>query len=405
MKEVISRLKSIYHLLLAGVGSVLYHRPSEDLYIIGVTGTKGKSSTVELINALLEAAGKKTALVSSIRFKIDAENKKNDTGMTMPGRFFLQRFLRRAATRGCQYVILEVTSQGVLQHRHRFIDFDAAVFLNLRPEHIEAHGSFDAYRAAKVKFFRDVARFSRAPEKLFFVNDEDPSKEHFIAAVNGRGEIIYFSREAFIQQKLNFGRAHIGDWLSNNFNLENAAAAVAVAEEQDVSWEMIQRALQEFKGVPGRMELVQNEPFRVVIDYAHTPDSLEKAYLALERPRKKLICVLGAAGGGRDKWKRPIMGKIAAERCNKIFLANEDPFNEDPNVIMNEIEAGIKGGVDVRKVVDRKEAIRAALKAARKGDTVVITGKGSESWIRGAEGKKIPWSDREVTRALLKGMR
>jgi len=184
---MISWAKGIYHYLLAWIGSMFYRHPSTDIYVIGVTGTKGKSSTVELINTLLESQGKKTALVSSIRFKIDRENKKNDTGMTMPGRFFLQRFLRKAVRKGCEYAIIEVTSQGIKQHRHRFIDFDVAVFLNLRPEHIEAHGSFETYRRIKAKFFRDVARKSKAPQKLFFVNDEEPSKEYFIAAADGAG--------------------------------------------------------------------------------------------------------------------------------------------------------------------------------------------------------------------------
>lgn len=395
-------VKNIYHFALAWLGAALYRHPSRELYVIGVTGTKGKTSTVELVSALLEAGGHTTALTSSLRFKIGDESKKNDTGMTMPGRYFLQRFLRKAADRGCEYAIVEVTSQGILQSRHRFIDFDAAVFLNLRPEHIEAHGSFENYREVKVKFFRDIARVSRAPEKVFFINDDEAAKEHFIAAINGRGDIRYFSREKFIRANLDYGKEKIGNWLSNQFNLENAAAAAAVAESQGISWDTIKKALREFKGVPGRMEVIQQEPFRVVIDYAHTPDSLEKAYCAVEQPSKKLICVLGAAGGGRDKWKRPVMGKIAGERCNKIILTNEDPFDEDPKVIMSEIESGIKGGADVKTILDRKEAIRHALKVARKGDTVILTGKGNESWIRIAGGKKIPWCERCVVKELLK---
>lgn len=395
------KLKRIYHFLLAWLGSIVFGKPSRKIITIGVTGTKGKSSTIELINFILESIGKKTAIFSSIRFKIDQENKKNTTGMTMPGRFALQRFLRRAVKAACQYAIVEVTSQGVIQHRHRFVDFNAVVFLNLRPEHVEAHGSFERYRDAKVKFFRDVARHSNAHPKYFFINDEDPSKAHFVAAANGAGEIIYFSRENFIQKKLDYGREEIGDWLSNNFNLENAAAAVAVAEKLGVDWESIKSALHNFRGVPGRMEVVAKDPFRVVIDYAHTPDSLERVYLALQRPKKKLICVLGAAGGGRDKWKRPVMGRIAAEHCDRIILTNEDPFDEDPLVIINEIESGIKGGISVEKILDRKEAIKRAVSMAKKGDTVILTGKGSESWIRVAKGKKIPWCERCAVKEAL----
>src|SRR3989338_2105757 len=138
---MITFLKSTYHYCLACLGNILYGFPSKKIFVLGVTGTKGKSTTLELINAILKAAGKKTALVSSIRFKVGDDSKQNTTGMTMPGRFFIQRFLRKAVNSGCQYFLMEVTSQCILQHRHRFIDFDAAIFTNLRPEHIEAHGS------------------------------------------------------------------------------------------------------------------------------------------------------------------------------------------------------------------------------------------------------------------------
>lgn len=396
-----------YHFLLAFLGALWYRFPSRKIFVLGVTGTKGKSTVLELINAILEEAGKKTALLSSVRIKIGDDSVKNMTSATMPGRFFIQRFLRNAVDSGCRYALLEVTSEGVVQFRHRFIDFDAALITNLHPEHVEAHGSFENYRQAKVSFFEYVARSRKRPLS-FFVNEEDAQKDYFVNAVRDSGNVIFFGREQFIENEIGIryalksrsGRYEIGDWLRADFNLENAAAAVAFARSQGIDWPTIAAALKKFKGLPGRLEFVQREPFTVVIDYAHTPHSLEKVYRTLNS--KKLICILGSAGGGRDKWKRPVMGRIAAEYCREIILTNEDPYDEDPEKILEDIESGFSEVVNYRKILDRKEAIRAALNSAKKGDIVIITGKGSEGWMHVAGGNKIPWDEKRTVLNLLK---
>ncbi|MEK7640513.1 MAG: UDP-N-acetylmuramyl-tripeptide synthetase [Patescibacteria group bacterium] len=400
-------LKSIYHFFLAWVGALLYGFPSRKIFVLGVTGTKGKSTTLELINAILQSSGKKTALISSIRFKIADDTTKNTSGMSMPGRFALQRFLRKAVRAGCQYALVEVTSQGILQHRHRFIDFDAALFTNLHPEHIEAHGSFENYRAAKVSFFEDVAERSGKSPKRFFINEADKSAQYF-SAVADEAKVIYFSRESFIRKELAGGAEVMGDWIASDFNLENAAAASAFAESQGISWEKIQQTFQEFRGVPGRLEYVRRDPFAIIVDYAHTPDSLEKVYQRIKQNlsgRNKMFCVLGAAGGGRDKWKRPAMGKIAADYCDGVIVTNEDPYDEPPDEIINEVAGGFSGAYDSEKefikITDRREAIRKAISMARKGDAVILTGKGSEDWIHIARGKKIPWNEKKVVEEIL----
>ncbi|OGY63796.1 MAG: hypothetical protein A3J53_01795 [Candidatus Harrisonbacteria bacterium RIFCSPHIGHO2_02_FULL_40_20] len=423
---MINYLKNIYHYVLAWAGSILYWFPSREIFVLGVTGTKGKSTTVELINAILEAAGKKTALVSSLRFKIGSQSIKNDTSMTMPGRFFIQKKLREAVNAGCEYFLIEVTSQGILQHRHRFIDFDAALFTNVHPEHIEAHGSFENYRQTKASFFEYVAHKSKKPQKFFLMNEDDPSKSYFVHAVNGSGKVFYFGREHFIDKDLD--KMKIADWFLNNFNLENAAAATAFAKARNIDWQAITKVLSKFGGIPGRLEVLKEKPFKVVIDYAHTPDSLEKVYEALSasvRSSKfkvqKLICVLGAAGGGRDKWKRPVMGKIAAHYCKDIILTNEDPYDEKPTSILDQIESGFSENQKSRqgrgspeaakiknqnfnywKILDRKEAIKKAISLAKAGDTVIITGKGSESWLHMAGGKKIAWDEKRVVEEILR---
>ena len=411
-------LKGIYHFFLAWLGAARYGFPSRKLFVIGVTGTKGKSTTIELISSILEAVGKKTALVSSVRFKIGDDSEKNTTSMSMPGRFFIQRFLSRAVRAKCDYAILEVTSQGILQYRHRFIDFDAALCTNLAPEHIEAHGSFENYRRAKVSFFESVARRSRKKNRWFFLNSEDSSREYFAERVRGRGAIVPFSRTQFVEEILNRKPKALGDWLSSSFNLENAAASSAFAASQKISWPVIEEALKNFKGVPGRLEFVVQKPFAVVVDYAHTPNALEAVYRTLRErgevlitekkgKRGRLICVLGSCGGGRDKWKRPVMGKIAGEYCDAIILTSEDPYDERPEAIIEEIAGGvaeIEGGpAKIRKIVDRRSAIQESIELAKSGDTVVITGKGSEVWLHIERGRKIPWNERLIVEETLAG--
>lgn len=399
-------LKSIYHYLLAWLGSFLYGHPSKKIFVIGVTGTKGKSTVIELINYILESAGRRTALISSVRIKVADGTKQNLTGMSMPGRFYLQKFLKKAVEQDCEYAIIEVTSQGILQYRDRFIDFDAALVTNLEPEHIEAHGSFEKYRDSKVRFFRNAALHSRKAGKTFFINEEIKDRHHFVLAAGRSGKVVFYSRYDFA--KMRFKPKLLGD-----FNLENISGAVSVARSQNIDWDVIKIAVENFDGVPGRMEFIQKHPFAVIIDYAHTPDSLTKVYQTLKQhtsrtSRYKTICVLGAAGGGRDAWKRPVMGEIAANYCDEIILTNEDPFDEDPEEIIGQIAQGIKNtGLNkkYKVVLDRREAIRAAIRSAKKNDIVIITGKGSESSIRVAGGKKIPWNEREVVLKILNNER
>ncbi|MDP3052684.1 MAG: UDP-N-acetylmuramoyl-L-alanyl-D-glutamate--2,6-diaminopimelate ligase [bacterium] len=395
---------SWYHFFWSFLGALFFGFPSEKIFVLGVTGTKGKSTVLELINAILEAAGKKTALLSSVRIKINKQNQKNYLGNTMPGRAFIQSFLKQAVSAGCEYALVEVTSQGITQHRHRFIKWDAALFTNLAPEHIESHGSFEKYREAKISFFAYVKKL-KISQKLFFINKDDATADYFIkASEGGSGQVILYSKNNLQPTTYNPQPNLIGD-----FNLENIAAAIAFAKSQGIGEETIKKALENFHGVPGRMEIIQTEPFIVVIDYAHTPDSLEKVYQTINSKFKsqnsKLICVLGSAGGGRDKWKRPKMGEIAAKYCDEIVLTNEDSYDESPLEIINQIEEGI--GINqhksaVYKILDRREAIKKALVLAKKGDTVILTGKGCEPWLHLEKGKKIPWDERKIVEEIIK---
>lgn len=386
-----------YNTGLAFLGAVVYNFPSRKIFVVGVTGTKGKSTVVELIGHILKFAGKKVAVLSSVGMEIAGQREDKPLDNTMPGRFFVQQFLSRAVKAGCQYAIIEVTSEGVKLNRHLFIDWDAAIFTNLASEHIEAHGSFEAYQNAKLKFFKYVASKQIPKSKLFIINKDDENAKYFIDAIN-------ISKSDFDSVVL-YGKSDFQSQLVGEFNKYNIGAAAAFAKAQGTDEEIIKKAIAEFPGVPGRMEFIQKEPFAVVVDYAHTSDSLREVYKTLRQAQGKLICVLGAAGGGRDEWKRPEMGKIAAEYCDEIILTNEDPYNEQPEKIIEEIFSGCSQAssfkFQVSIILDRKEAIKTAINSARKGDMVVITGKGSEKWMRLAEGKKIPWSDKQTVIELL----
>lgn len=393
--DLLKAIKNTYHYILAHWGAFIYKFPSKHLFVIGVTGTKGKTSTIELINAGLEEAGFKTALNSSLRRKINRESVWND-GRSMPGRFYLQEFMREALQKDCEYAIVEVTSEGVVQHRHRAIDFDAGVFLNLKPEHIESHGSFEKYKEAKLKFFRHMGRFSSKKNKYFFVNRDDDAADDFIRAAETDG-----AAEGVNVRVIIYGASETPSNLLGDFNKYNIGAAEAVLRSIAIPDEVIERAFKKFKVIPGRLEEVADKPFKAYVDYAHTPDSLEAVYKTLKKQDSKLICVLGAAGGGRDKWKRPEFGKIADTYCDEIILTDEDPYDEKPEKILEEIEAGIKNKTP-HKILDRREAIKYAFSLAKPGDTVIMTGKGSERGIHVAKGEVIPWSDKEAALELLK---
>lgn len=388
-----------YHFGLALLGTAAFGFPSRNLIVIGVTGTKGKTTVAELLTAVLKTAGRKTAVLSSVHSKIGDQDVRNKTGNSMPGRFFIQRFLRDAKRAGCTHVVIEVTSQGVVQKRHRFIEWNAAVLTNIAPEHIESHGSFEKYRDAKLAFLKyAVSRCATA-----FVNADDERSEYFQENLPPADTVMYSKRtiEAWPED--------LFAGLPGEFNRQNVAAVVAVSRKLEIPDMTVMETLENFKGVPGRMEFVAREPFRVVVDYAHTPDSLEAVYKVLRSEMQadnRLIVVFGSCGGSRDKWKRPVMGEVAARYADRIILTNEDSYDEDPQAILNDIEKGVLGAAGsekkyILKIIDRREAIRKAFSLAKPGDTIVMTGKGSETSIHIEDGKTIEWNDRQEAEKAL----
>jgi len=444
IKEIIKKFlpKSFllfYHKVLAYLADFFYNHPSSKLIVIGVTGTAGKSTTVNLIGKILEEAGLKVGLTTTMNFKIGEKEWINKTKMTMPGRFFMQKILKEMVKANCQYAIIETSSEGILQFRHLGIDYDIAVFTGLHPEHIEAHGSFENYKKAKGKLFEKLEKRKekiidgKRIKKVIVVNLDDENADYFLSykadeyygySLNSKSQILNPKKIQNLKIKIvkaeNIKLADDGSSftvdgvdfkinLLGEFNIYNCLASIAVALSQNIDLKICQGALEKIKFLPGRMEIVVEKPFKVIVDYAHTPKELENVYqfvkFKLKNQESKIIGVLGSAGGGRDKWKRPVLGEIASQYCDFIILTNEDPYDEDPSQILSEIKTGILNSQfpisNLFEILDRREAIRKAISLAKENDIVIITGKGSEPWICVAHGKKIPWDDRKVVKEEL----
>lgn len=397
------------------------------MIVVGVTGTGGKSTVVNLIAKVLEEAGYKIGFTSGINFKIANKEWVNKTRMTMPGRFALQKLLRQMVEAGCQYAVVETTSEGIVQFRHLNIDYNIAVFTNLSREHIESHGSFENYKKAKGELFKRLNKTKR----ISIINLDDQNADYFLQfdadkkigyGISSRNqqisnfvkaENLELTRDGsnFFVNDLKFNLKLLGE-----FNVYNALAAISLGLSQNIDLNIIKKALEKVENIPGRMEIIdQGQLFKVIIDYAHTPDSLEKVYQIVNSTwfklsASKVISVLGSAGGGRDKSKRPVLGRLAAKYADYVVITNEDPYDEDPLKIINQIACEVKNdlqkkeGENFWQIADREDAIKKALLLAEPGDIVLITGKGCEQCIMSLNGKKVSWDDRLVTRELLKNL-
>ncbi len=398
-------LISAYHLALAYLGTVRYGFPSRKLTVIAVTGTKGKSTVTELVAALLRGAGKRVASASTIQFCVDDECEPNLYKMSTPGRFFMQRFLRRALRAGCTHAVVELTSEAAAQYRHKGIALDALVFTNLSPEHIESHGSFERYADAKLSLARALGSSAKRPRTIV-VNGDDVWGEKFL---DGAAEVKTFFKltdaEPYNTDDKNIRFVWRGSLftvpLPGLFNLKNCLAALTLGEALGLPKESMQKALERVGPIAGRAQrIVQGQPFDVVVDYAHTADSLRALFETFKE--KRIIAVFGATGGGRDKWKRPAMGKVADEFCSAVYLTDDDSYDEDPHEIAAQIAEGF---AHIKPVIetDRRKAVALALAHAKAGEAVLVIGKGTDPYLMGPKGQKTPWSDaRVVSEELLK---
>lgn len=397
-------LLDIYHYTLAILGAVIYRFPSNKLFVIAVTGTKGKSTVVELIGSALAQAGHTVAIASTIRFSVGGVSEPNLFKMTMPGRFTLQKFLRKALDHGATHAVIEMTSEGAKQFRHKRISLNVLVFTNLQPEHLESHGGIEAYAQAKFLLAKHLEESSKRP-RFIVANADDPYGKRFLdIQVEHKVPFTLHDAEPYNVDDTNVrfvwkGGEVFSVPLPGLFNLRNVLAALALLEAIGVPMASTKYALEHQAPIPGRAERVTlGQPFLVVVDYAHTPDSLRALYETYKE--HKIIAVLGSTGGGRDKWKRTEMGKIADAYASIHILTNEDPYDEDPEKIAEDLKQGFRTHTP-KIVMDRRTAIHEALTLAKAGDAVLITGKGTDPYIMGPRGSREAWSDKKVAREEL----
>ncbi|MEK7189220.1 MAG: UDP-N-acetylmuramyl-tripeptide synthetase [Patescibacteria group bacterium] len=430
IKAVIPRsFLSAYHKTLAMLANAIYRFPSRQMVVIGVTGTKGKSSTVIMLTRILEEAGLAVGSMNSVFFKVKTREWPNNKKQGMLGRFALQRMLRQMADKQCSHAVVEVTSEGVAQHRHWGIAFDVLIFTNLSPEHIESHGSYEKYRAAKQLVFKQLSKMRRKTlgahevKKVVIANAEDAEAAQFLKFKADEKWSVSCDPACIPVLKNNFETHLCADEVRDTergasisleghfiqlpfhgaFMARNALLAIAAGRSLGVQLTACEEALEHMEPIPGRVEMLTTASgATVIIDYAHEPLSFE-AILSLGRERAgshRVITVFGATGGGRDTAKRPVMGGLAAAYSDHIILTTDDPYDDDPQGIIDDILPGVlakrgwREGKNVESIVSREHAIKRSLSLAASGDVVLLLGKGSEPIMAVGRGKHIPWSDR-----------
>jgi UDP-N-acetylmuramoyl-L-alanyl-D-glutamate--2,6-diaminopimelate ligase len=396
------------------ISSNFYGRPSRDLKVIGVTGTNGKTTTTHLIKAILEEAGYKTGIIGTLYARI------NDTekvlGHTTPESLDIEEFMAIARQEGAKYVVMEVSSHALDLGRVDQILFDAAVFTNLTQDHLDYHNDMEHYKQSKLKLFNQL----HAGTGWFsVVNADDPYGADFINAatpaytyaVNQKADVqaievdsnLKGSSFKVVSSNKDF---KINMKLIGLFSVYNAMAAICFALQEGIKPATIKSALEKVQGVAGRFEQVDcGQDFTVVVDYAHTPDGLENILrTGRQIVKNRLITVFGC-GGDRDRTKRPLMGKIAAEWSDFSIVTSDNPRSEEPEAIIDDIVPGLNAveNSHFAKIVDRRDAIEHAIRLARPGDLVIIAGKGHETYQL-VKDKVLDFDDRKVAREILKGL-
>ncbi|MBI4995069.1 UDP-N-acetylmuramoyl-L-alanyl-D-glutamate--2,6-diaminopimelate ligase [Candidatus Peregrinibacteria bacterium] len=409
----------LYHKLKAVLAAIFYRFPANRLKIIAVTGTKGKSTAVHFIASILREAGHKVGVASTIQFQIGDRIWFNDTKQTTQGPFALQSLLREMVKARCEFAVIEITSHAMTQSRAWGINIDAAVLTNIQRDHIEYHGNFENYLYAKGLLFSLLPRLERKAgiQKTAVLPAEDPNVNYFETFACDKKLLYGFGKGIIRAENMQLSAdgsdftlkvpnseidIHIN--IPGEFNVLNALAAASAAISFGVKLEAVKKGLEAAMEIPGRLEVIKlGQPFTVVVDYAHTAESLEKLLSLFKSLTKgKLFLVFGATGGGRDKLKRPEMGAVADKYADYIVATDDDPYTEDRMQIINQVSEGIKRreGHNFWKIRDRRQAIRLALSLAGEGDTVIVAGKGCEPiQIIGEE--RIPWDDRKVVREIL----
>lgn len=435
LKKIIPpQLMQTYHLVSAVAASYWYGRPGRQLRLIAVTGTNGKTTTCYLLRDILSASGRQVGMTTTVSFAVNDTVQDNISKMTTINPWRLQKLLKQMVTAGCEDAVIEATSIASHQHRLWGLKWQAVVFTNLTHDHLDYHGDMEHYRQAKEQLFANRPG-------LTVINQDDPAAGHFLKYQANRTLTYGVEAKADVMAKKVFARSGGSDFvllydgrqaavnlpLPGAFNVANALAAATTALGLGVSIETITDSLNQAQPVPGRMEAIDaGQSFTVIVDYAHTPDALEKVFSTIKPTvLGKLITVFGATGE-RDSVKRPVMGELAAASSDITILTTDDPYHEDPADIIDQIIPGLskghaqkgkmkvsqEGDVPIKyqdngendwwyRIIDRKQAIAKALELARPQDVVLVLGKGAEK-VMVVGDKHLPWNDRQVLEELLK---
>jgi len=412
-KGAVRGLENTYRKSRVRLVRTRYGNPAGHLKVIAVTGTNGKTTTLNFVNEILKEAGYKTAMFTTAVIEVAGERKINDLNATVASTAEMQRFFRKAKRAKVDYTLLEVTSHALDQHKLDGVPIHMAIMTNLTQDHLDYHKTMENYAAAKAKLFAGTPKF-------IVLNRDDEWYEYFDKFPAAAQKITYGKHEE-AEAKIDYTKLYrrgseatvvidhqtkldLATALPGEFNISNMTAAAAATYLLGVKLDDIVEGVANLENVPGRFErVVEDLEYDVIVDYAHTPDALEKFLTAAKAIAKNRIILVFGATGDRDKGKRPIMGGIAAHLADRIILTDEESYNEDPAAIRAEVMGGIeeaKGDGKTTEIADRRDAIKKALDVAKKGDMVLITGMGHEKF-RIENGKRIPWNDADVVRELL----
>ncbi len=394
---------------LAKMSSSFYGEPSKKMKLIGVTGTNGKTSTTHMIKKILEYCGKKTGLIGTVSYMAGGEML-SSASLTTPKPQELHRIFKSMAESGCEYCVMEVSSQALAQGRCIGLEFSAAVFTNLTQDHLDYHGTMENYANAKAKLFSQC--------KCVVLNKDD-SRFDFMKNAVLSGDIIGYSkkdnRADYFADNIHLGKAeceyilctkgktyNVRIDIPGEFTVYNSLAAISCCSALGIDTVRCVKALAETGGVPGRAEVLKTDtPYTIIIDYAHSPDAIENILSSVRQFAKGRVIALFGCGGDRDKTKRPLMAQKAAENADYLIITSDNPRTENPDEIIEDIIPGINGkGTSCAIISDRTQAIDYAIKNAREGDVIVLCGKGHETYqIIGDE--KIHYDEREIVKRIL----
>lgn len=382
---MIRRLKNYYHLGNAAFSSTRYKFPGRKLTVIGITGTDGKTTTSTMLYSILMEAKIKAALITTIGAYVDGNFYETGLHTTTPSSRVLQKYLGHAYKSGCTHVVLEITSHGLDQNRAWGIPFFVGIITNITREHLDYHKTYEKYVHAKAK----LLRLAKTP----IINADDQSYEYLLKELKGKAHITYsINDSALLPAKMK---------LIGEFNRQNALAAATAAQFLGIEKNIIKKAISEFTPPEGRQEVIHDDEFKVIVDFAHTPNAFYQVLPAVKKETKgRLIHVFGAAGK-RDASKRPDMGRASSLYADVVILTAEDPRGESVVKINQEIKSGFEKKVLFYEIADRRAAIKKALETAKKGDIVLLTGKGHEKSIN-YDGSETAWSEKETVFEFLR---